>query len=571
MSNGGGRKRRKRPDKDPDAPLQTEPGKPRRAPEPTLVRFRKARKAFEEAREVGVDSSAAMGETATIRQRYTVRVPEPAPARRSLFRRLLVTTLAVLAIYGGLTQLLAYRLGANVLSEAFQQQLVTPTVVALEDSAGAMLVTDADPAAVQAFLDRRYGAFARMTIAIYDPDGERLAQRVGKPGAAPTTLNQATKRGVEHGQIASEAVDLGFVALAEVRGGGPPDAGHGALLGYVRVAAQPSTSETQSLIWEATWRWAFPVFLLSVLMAYLGTRSITDRLRAAEAAVGRMAAGDMSARIPVEAMDEVGRVGLTFNRTADLLERTVRELEQTDETRRRLVADFAHELNTPLTNVLAYLETLLMAEDEGGMDSTSRKGFLEVAHDEARRLAHLARDLETLTKLEAGRLVLERDLVDVSRLAVELARRVIPRAEQQGLEVFTNIEPGGDIVGDRMRLEQVGMNLLENALRYTRSGSITVSVAVHEAGVTLGICDTGVGIPAEDLPNVMQRFYRVDPSRQRKTGGSGLGLAIVGRIVERHGGRVNVDSVFGEGTTVSLWLPREGSVGSVADQPVPQP
>ncbi len=553
-----------------DKPLQTEPGRPRRRrkkkglePESTVVRFRKARHAFDEARTAPPEQPKEFAETGHIRQRYSLKVPEPPKARRSLFRRLFVTTLAVLAIYGGLTQLLAYRLGANVLSEAFQQQLVVPAVIALEDSAGTLLASSSSKETIQAFLDRRYAAFPRMSVAVYGSDGKRIAQRVGSPGAAPVVMHTEVAARVRESGLQREPVGLGFVAVGGVRGGGPPVSGQGPLIGYVRVAAQPSTVETRNLIWEASWRWAFPVFLLSVFMAFLGTRSITGRLREAEAAVSRMAAGDMSARIPVEAMDEVGRVGLTFNRTADLLERTVRELEATDETRRRLVADFAHELNTPLTNVLAYLETLLMAEDEGGMDSTSRKGFLSVAHDEAKRLAHLARDLETLTKLEAGRLVMDRDLVDVSRLAVELARRVIPRAEQQGLEVFTSIEPGGEIVGDRMRLEQVGMNLLENALRYTKEGSVTVSVEVEEAGVTLGITDTGIGIPEEDVPNVMSRFYRVDPSRQRATGGSGLGLAIVGGIVERHNGRVSVTSKLGEGTTISLWLPREGSVADV--------
>ena len=293
-------------------------------------------------------------------------------------------------------------------------------------------------------------------------------------------------------------------------------------------------------------------------MAYLGTRSITQRLREAEEVVGKMAAGDMSARIPVDNLDELGRVAQAFNATADLLQRTVRELETTDETRRKLVADFAHELNTPLTNVLAYLETLIMAEEDGDLDGQSRLSFLRVAHDEGKRLAHLARDLETLTKLEAGNLVMERQVVDLSRLAVELARRVIPRAERQQLQVFTDIEPGGDVVGDQMRLEQVGMNLLENALRYTNEGSLTVSVACTLKGVTLGISDTGIGIPEADLPNVMDRFYRVDGSRQRSTGGSGLGLAIVGRIIHRHQGKITIDSTLGEGTTVSIWLPRYG-------------
>jgi len=469
-----------------------------------------------------------------------------------------MTTLAVLAIYGGLTQLLAYRLGADVLSTTFQQQLVSPALVALEDSLALRIEDGLEGEGLQDLLSRRYGNFKRLSVAVYTTEGRLLAAETGSPGAPPEVLPTDVLSRARAGQLTNESVGLGFVRVLPLLGEPGPDGI--ALIGILRVAAQPSTTSTRRLIWEASWRWALPVFLLSVLMAYLGTRSITQRLREAEEVVGQMAAGDMSARIPVKNIDELGRVALTFNQTADLLQRTVRELEQTDETRRKLVADFAHELNTPLTNVIAYLETLIMVEEEGGMDGQSRLSFLKVAHDEANRLAHLARDLETLTKLEAGNLVMDRQVVDLSRLAVELARRIFPRAERQSLEVFTDIEPGGDVVGDQMRLEQVGMNLLENALRYTKDGSLTVSVACTEKGVTLGISDTGIGIPEHDLPNVMDRFYRVDASRQRATGGSGLGLAIVGRIVHRHQGRITIDSTLGEGTTVSIWLPRYGEL-----------
>ena len=537
------------PPNDPPTEIRRPKGE---IPEPTLVRFKKARKAFEEAELEG----PTVPEVNSLHDRFKISSQGSPREGTSLFRRLLVTTLAVLAIYGGLTQLLAYRLGANVLSDAFQQQLVSPALVALEDSLALRLEAGVSEDGLNTLLSKRYGTFKRLSIAVYDTDGKLIAEESGSPGLPPSPLPPDVLLEARKGHQSNESVGLGFIRvlplLGEPRAEGTP------LVGVLRVAAQPSTTSTRRLIWEASWRWAFPVFLLSVLMAYLGTRSITQRLREAEDVVAKMAGGDMSARIPVKNIDELGRVALAFNQTADLLQRTVRELEQTDETRRKLVADFAHELNTPLTNVLAYLETLIMAEEEGGMDAQSRLSFLNVAHDEGHRLAHLARDLETLTKLEAGNLNMERQVVDLSRLAVELARRVYPRAERQKLEVFTDIEPGGDIVGDQMRLEQVGMNLLENALRYTKEGSLTVSVACTRKGVTLGISDTGIGIPEEDLPNVMNRFYRVDPSRQRATGGSGLGLAIVGRIIHRHHGRITIDSTLGEGTTVSIWLPRYG-------------
>lgn len=495
----------------------------------------------------------------------TARRPRVRRKRRSLFRRLLVVFISVLAMYAAFSQLLAYRLGAEVLSGAFQEQFAPPLLDSLGDAAGALLAEGADAALVQAYLDRRYATYPNMTAAVYSPDARRIAQRVGRHGPAPEMLTDAVRAQVRANGAWIVNEGLGFERVGAVTGG-PGSSSGGSTRAWVYLAGQPSARGTLELIGITAWQWALPVLLLSALAAYLGTRSITDRLRRAEAAVRRMARGDLSVRMPIGANDEIGRVAISFNRTADLLERTVRELEAIDENRRRLVADFAHELNTPLTNVLAYLETLQMAEEDGSMDPVTRRGFIEVAYDEALRLAHLARDLETLTKLEAGQLVMEQELVDLSMLAVEMARRITPRAEKEGLAVHTDIEPGGEMIGDHMRLEQVGMNLLENALRYTNEGSITVRVRASERAVVLEVQDTGVGISAEDLPRVMDRFYRVDQSRNRSTGGSGLGLAIVGRIVERHGGTIELESILGEGTCFRVRFPQEGTV---ADQVAP--
>jgi|GEM_PF-1067761 len=518
----------------------------------TTIRFRKAVHAWSETSTSDVEAANH------IRNHYALRVAGPPPTRRSMFRRLMVTMLAVLATYGALTQLMAYRLGANVLAESFQEQ-ADASLSALEDSLGSRFERNETAEQIQSYLSDRYEPFARLSIAVYNRDGERIASKTGDPGAPPERLAGRTRERALAGERQRKEDGLGFVAVSPIQAT-LSKATEAPVQGFILVAAQPPTAETIRLIREATWSWALPVFLLSVLTAYLGTRSITQRLRQAEEVVGRVAHGDMQARIPIGEMDELGRVALTFNRTVDLLERTLHDLEQTDITRRRMVADFAHDFNTPLTNVLAYLESLMIGDEDGSMDATTRHTFLQVAHEEAGRLAHLARDLETLTKLEAGRLVMERELVDLSLVAVELARRVIPRAEKEGLEILTDIEPGGEVIGDRMRLEQVGMNLLENSLRYTKEGSITIRIRATDEAVTLSIIDTGIGIPAEDLENVSERFYRVDSSRTRATGGSGLGLAIVGRIVQRHGGRIDIDSILHEGTTVSVWLPREGTL-----------
>lgn len=486
----------------------------------------------------------------------------PPPARRSLFRRLLATMLAVLAIYGGLTLLLAWQLGATVLQDVFLEEVAPAQLSPLQDAVGAVLATEPSAAKVQEFLERRYRNVQRSSVAVYGAGGALIAEHRGTPGRAPATLEPGIMT-----VLASEPIvrsrGLGFVALGPVRSGSLLEESTGPIVGYIRLVALPATGRARDLIVSVSWRWSFPVFLLSALAAFLGTQSITQRLREAEKAVRRIAAGDHDARIEVDAngpLDEVGRLSLAFNRTVDQLESSVKELEATAKTRRRLVADFAHELNTPLTNVLAYLETLMIGENEGGMRPEDRKGFLSIAHDEARRLAHLAKDLETLTKLETGVVHMDRQLVDLSRLAVGLAQRIETRAEQKGLEVRTDIEAGGQIVGDPMRLEQVGMNLLENAMRYTNAGWIQIAVRTQDDGVELEVADSGVGIPNADIDRVMERFYRVDPSRDRATGGSGLGLSIVGRIVDRHGGEIRIESELGVGSRFTVFFPREGSI-----------
>ncbi len=486
----------------------------------------------------------------------------PPQARRSLFRRLLATMLAILAIYGGLTLLLAWQLGATVLQDVFLEEVAPAQLPPLQDAVGAVLATNPTAAEVQEFLLRRYSRVHRSSVAVYGADGVLIAEHRGSPGRAPSTLEPALMAELAEAPIV-RARGLGFVSLGPVRSGSLLEESTGPIVGYIRLVALPATGRARDLIVSVSWRWSFPVFLLSALAAFLGTRSITQRLREAEKAVRRIAAGDHDARIEVDTtkpLDEVGRLSLAFNRTVDQLESSVKELEATAKTRRRLVADFAHELNTPLTNVLAYLETLMIGENEGGMRPEDRKGFLSIAHDEARRLAHLAKDLETLTKLESGVVHMDRQLVDLSRLAVGLAQRIETRAEQKGLEVRSDIEAGGQIVGDPMRLEQVGMNLLENAMRYTNEGWIQIAVRTQDDGVELEVADSGVGIPAADIERVMERFYRVDPSRNRATGGSGLGLSIAGHIVQRHGGQIRIVSELGAGSRFIVFFPREGSI-----------
>jgi len=211
------------------------------------------------------------------------------------------------------------------------------------------------------------------------------------------------------------------------------------------------------------------------------------------------------------------------------------------------VANASHELRTPLAGVLGFVETL--AEDAGD-DPDTRRHFLGIVENEARRMQRLVEDLISLSRVEAERYRLPDAPVDLGEVADAVATELCdPR-------VAVERTARAVVGGDRARLSQVLHNLIGNALKYGRPGTpVMVSVSAAAGTVHLTVADRGEGIAAEHLPRLTERFYRVDAGRSRAVGGTGLGLAIVKQVVERHRGRLEIASRPGEGTTVSVTLP----------------
>jgi signal transduction histidine kinase len=281
------------------------------------------------------------------------------------------------------------------------------------------------------------------------------------------------------------------------------------------------------------------------------------RLRAVEGAARRFGSGDLEARAPEKGGDEIAAVASAFNRMAD-------DLATSDRVRRQLLADVSHELNTPVTAVRGYLETLTMPEVT--LDDTTRTRYLKIIADETARLERLIGDLLDLAKFEGGGGTLKHEPVAIDPLFARVGQRHEREFEARGITLAATIAPGAaTVVGDADRLEQVLQNLAANALRYAPDGStIRLSATpsasnAGTAGVRLLIEDEGAGIDAEHLPHVFDRFYKADTSRA-PTGGSGLGLSIVKTIVERHGGRITVSSRPGR-TVFEIWLPRGNGSG----------
>jgi signal transduction histidine kinase len=216
-----------------------------------------------------------------------------------------------------------------------------------------------------------------------------------------------------------------------------------------------------------------------------------------------------------------------------------------------MVADIAHELRTPLSNLKGYLEAI----NDGVIKPN--KATIRSLNEEATALSHLVADLQELSLADADELKMTVQPEDISRLIKETVAALYPKATAKGLTLTADLPDSISPVNiDSHRIRQVLNNLLDNAVAHTgRDGKIDVTAREHGNMIYVSVSDTGEGIPPEDLPMIFERFYRVDKSRARSTGGSGLGLTITKRLVEAHGGIIKVESKAGQGSTFTFSLP----------------
>jgi len=217
------------------------------------------------------------------------------------------------------------------------------------------------------------------------------------------------------------------------------------------------------------------------------------------------------------------------------------------------IASISHELRTPLTCIKAYTETII---DDDRMDGETRGEFLRIINQESDRLAQLIEGLLEISRLESGRTVLAPGRVDLCRLVEKAAVALRPVADRKDVQIETLVDPRlPAIEADASKIESVVTNLANNAVKFTEPGG-AVRISAEQRGplAVIGVSDTGMGIPPEDLPHIFERFYRVGATAL-KVPGTGLGLAIVKKIVDMHGGSIEVHSRLGEGTTFTVLLP----------------
>ncbi|MBE7470316.1 MAG: two-component sensor histidine kinase [Anaerolineae bacterium] len=298
---------------------------------------------------------------------------------------------------------------------------------------------------------------------------------------------------------------------------------------------------TESLLVSTT-----TALVSALIVSLFVSRRVVTPIRQMMEASQRIAAGRYQERVEVAGTDELGQLAHSFNQMAATL-------EQTEAMRRDLIANVAHELRTPLASIKGYMEGMI-----DGVLPAESDTYQQIYH-EADRLQRLVNDLQELSRVEAGAFELKRRPLAVAELVQQTAARLRPQFEEKGVSLTLNIPPGLPLAhADEDRLNQVLLNLAGNALQYTPSGgTVTVTAQVQNpTDLLISIHDTGVGISAEHLPHLFNRFYRVDKSRSRAGGGSGIGLTIAKHLVEAHGGHIRAESPGdGQGSTFSFSLP----------------
>jgi signal transduction histidine kinase len=288
-------------------------------------------------------------------------------------------------------------------------------------------------------------------------------------------------------------------------------------------------------------------FFLALGFTFVLSRKLSDPLIHMERATRRIAKGDLETRMTVPSGDEIGSLAKAINDLA-------RDLQRYRDSRREFFANISHELRTPVT----YLEGYANVLKEGLYETDQEKEqYLQVIQQESRRLSHLIHDLFELSKMEEGKIALHQEWIDLAEVLENTLQKISLKAKDKDLEIKAEIQDDLPLVyADGVRMEQIFTNLLDNAVRYTDKGSITVKLKSDGSEKVLVVIeDTGIGIPEDEMAFIFERFYRVEKSRSRQHGGTGLGLAIVKNLVELQGGTITVSSMKEKGTRFEIVFP----------------
>ncbi len=416
------------------------------------------------------------------------------------FTLALGVALAAVGVYTGYA--------ANREVEQFSERLEEARAARVEEMISLSYSQRRDWSGIQGIVERA-GSLYGKRIVVRDAQGRLIADSQMEYGRLPLSL----RSGDRYRPIRTGSEEIGFLTLAPGQ--------------LESELAEPAISRVVSAVnWSLVWA-GLAAWIGGVLLVAILSRRILSPVRDLTGAAARLGMGNLDERVEVSSSDEMGQLGRTFNTMADRLQGAERQ-------RVRLMSDVAHELRTPLTNVRGYLEAMR----DGVLTPTP--AAIDVAHQQAMHLGRLVEDLGLIAQADAGVLTLDFDeasLVELAKSSVEAFR---PAAEGKGISLRLEASSELPLVRmDRTRIAQALGNLLDNAVRHTpEGGEVLVSVELVGESMRVSVEDTGEGVPEEELGEIFDRFYRVDPSRSRATGGTGLGLTIARQLVEAHGGSI---------------------------------
>lgn len=383
-------------------------------------------------------------------------------------------------------------------------------------------------------LGRRVTLIDHMGVVVGDSefDGESLRALSNHAGRPEVKAAARWGVGTSHRISPSKGDEELYVAVRAARGTARVSVGTGSLNAIFERARRDVVTAGLAALVMAT--------LLSIFFARNVSRPITQLRDVAHA----MARHDFN-RPMVKARGEVGELSATLHQLG-------RQIEGLEKMRRDFVANVSHELRTPLTILGGFAETLV----DDDPPARVRKEFAGMILSNAQRMQRIVDELLDLSRIESGGWVPRPAITNLRGVAGEVIAAVGPAASAKGLHLETKIGDEAErIFADRMALRQILSNLVENAVRHTASGTVTIFAEREPGGIAVGVRDTGEGIAPAHLPRIFERFYRADPGRSREQGGTGLGLAIVRHMTEAHGGRVRADSVVGKGTAIAAVFP----------------
>lgn len=313
--------------------------------------------------------------------------------------------------------------------------------------------------------------------------------------------------------------------------------------GYVYMFKE--TSKIRQLIYQLNkhfWIAGISTVIVTAIIILILSRIITRPLIRMKEATKKLSKGNFSIQLENSSNDELGELSNSIQRLAN-------ELSHLKTERNEFLASISHELRTPLTYIKGYADVAKRKQ----ISQIERMNYLTIITEEATKLSMLVAQLFELAQLDNNNFTIEKESISVYDMMNKLAKKVLPAFQQSGVALKIHCPRHIHLLADPIRFEQIIMNLLDNARKYSLSGTTTiVEVTEQQSEIVITIGDSGKGIPSEDLPFIFERFYRVDKSRSRKFGGTGLGLAIVKELVEAHSWDIFVTSEINSGTTFTI-------------------